>query len=139
MNMITKFFKSMILRTIFFDTIDRLIQPDYTPTIEDALRVRLRSTGIEEATFRFGEDYFRVIDVGGQRSERPKWKSCFDCVTSVLFIAGLSEYDQYLRENESVNKLEESLRLFEDVTNSDIFKEALIILFLNKTDLFEKK
>jgi len=123
----------------FFDSIDRLIQPDYLPTVQDALRVRLRSTGIEESTFRFGEDYFRVLDVGGQRSERTKWKACFDCVTSVLFIAGLSEYDQYLRENESVNRLDESLRLYEDVVNSEIFKDVSVILFLNKTDLLERK
>lgn len=63
----------------------------------DALRVRLRSTGIEEATFKFGDEYFKVMDVGGQRSERTKWKNCFDCVTSVLYVAGLSEYDQVLR------------------------------------------
>jgi guanine nucleotide-binding protein subunit alpha len=60
-------------------------------------------------------------------------------------------------ENEQVNRLMESLHLFEDVTNSDIFKKASVILFLNKTgtqsvvslllqlpmtdspDLFEKK
>lgn len=123
----------------FFDIIDRMIEPNYIPTVQDALRVRLRSTGIEEATFKFGEDYYKVMDVGGQRSERTKWKSCFDCVTSVLYVAGLSEYDQVLRENEQVNRLVESLHLFEDVTNSDIFKKASIILFLNKTDLFEKK
>jgi len=123
----------------FFDIIDRMMEPNYIPTVQDALRVRLRSTGIEEATFKFGEEYFKVMDVGGQRSERTKWKSCFDCVTSVLYVAGLSEYDQVLRENDQVNRLSESLHLFEDVTNSDIFKKASIILFLNKTDLFEKK
>lgn len=123
----------------FFDIIDRMMEPDYIPTVQDALRVRLRSTGIEEATFKFGDEYFKVMDVGGQRSERTKWKNCFDCVTSVLYVAGLSEYDQVLRENEQVNRLAESLHLFEDVTNSDIFKKASIILFLNKTDLFERK
>jgi len=123
----------------FFNSIERMIDPNYNPTVDDALRVRLRSTGIEEATFRFGVDYFKVMDVGGQRSERSKWRSCFDCVSTVLYVAGLSEYDQVLRENEAVNRLQESLHLFEDVNTSIVFKNASIILFLNKTDLFEKK
>lgn len=43
-----------------------------------------------------------------------------------------------LIENEQVNRLAESLHLFEDVTNSDIFKKASIILFLNKTGINRK-
>jgi hypothetical protein len=31
-----------------------MIEPNYIPSVQDALRVRLRSTGIEEATFKFG-------------------------------------------------------------------------------------
>jgi hypothetical protein len=45
----------------FFDNIDRMIEPDYIPTIQDALRVRLRSTGIEEATFKFGTFLYVLV------------------------------------------------------------------------------
>ena len=34
--------------------------------------------------------YFRMVDVGGQRSERRKWIHCFENVTSVIFFAALS-------------------------------------------------
>lgn len=37
---------------------------------------------------------FRMIDVGGQRSERRKWIHCFDNVTSLIFLVAISEYDQ---------------------------------------------
>ncbi len=37
-----------------------------------------------------------VCDVGGQRSERRKWIRLFSDVTSILFVAALSEYDQVL-------------------------------------------
>lgn len=40
-----------------------------------------------------------MVDVGGQRSERKKWIHCFENVTSVIFLAALSEYDQVLFES----------------------------------------
>lgn len=55
----------------FFNQLDRFRDPEgYTPTKQDVLRARVRSTGIEEAEFKFEELKFRMLDVGGQRSER---------------------------------------------------------------------
>lgn len=42
-----------------------------------------------------------MVDVGGQRSERKKWIHCFENVTSIIFLAALSEYDQVLYETKS--------------------------------------
>lgn len=44
-------------------------------------------------------DLCRVVDVGGQRSERRKWISCFDDVRAVLFVCALSGYDMTLFED----------------------------------------
>jgi len=52
---------------------DRVGQPGYTPTDQDILRTRVRSTGIVEETFDVRGQKLRVFDVGGQRSERKKW------------------------------------------------------------------
>lgn len=41
----------------------------------------------------------RVVDVGGQRSERRKWIQCFDDVRAVLFVCALSGYDMTLFED----------------------------------------
>lgn len=43
----------------------------------------------------------RVIDVGGQRSERRKWIHCFDDVKAIIFISAISEFDQVLREDKT--------------------------------------
>ena len=45
--------------------------------------------------------FFRMVDVGGQRSERRKWIHCFENVTSIIFLVALSEYDQILFESEN--------------------------------------
>lgn len=47
----------------------------------------------------------RIVDVGGQKSERRKWIHCFENVTSLIFLASLSEYDQVLEERETIVRL----------------------------------
>lgn len=45
--------------------------------------------------------FHRMVDVGGQRSERRKWIHCFENVTSIMFLVALSEYDQVLVESDN--------------------------------------
>ena len=52
------------------------------------------------------------------RTDRAQRACSFENVTGVLFVAALSEYDQVLYEDESVNRLTESLRLFDEICNS---------------------
>lgn len=54
----------------------------------------LNFVGVVEAIFRFEDIPFRVVDVGGQRSERRKWMHCFEHVDAVLFCVAISEFDQ---------------------------------------------
>lgn len=57
----------------------------------------------------------------------------------LLFLVAIQEFDQTLYEDESVNRLQESLTLFQSVSNSKWFANSSIILFLNKIDLFAAK
>jgi GTPase SAR1 family protein len=113
--------------------------PEFLPSVSDVLQARVRTTGIEEAQFNLIDFEFRMLDVGGQRSERRKWIHCFDCVTAVLFCSSLSEYDQTLREDDTQNRMKESLLLFDEIRNSPWFRTVPFILFLNKIDLFQEK
>jgi len=48
-------------------------------------------------------------------------------------------YDLKLAEDEEMNRMIESMRLFDSICNSKWFVDTSIILFLNKKDLFEEK
>jgi len=123
----------------YFDSIDRIAQADYLPTDQDVLRSRVKTTGITETTFLIGDITYRMFDVGGQRSERKKWIHCFENVTTILFLVAVSEYDQLLLEDDSVNRMQEALTLFDSICNSRWFIRTSIILFLNKIDRFREK
>jgi|UniRef100_A0A7S0J0R0 GTPase SAR1 family protein len=123
--------------TYFLDKVTDLGSPTYKPNDEDILKVRDPTRSIETLEFKVGKAKFRVIDVGGQRMERPKWNLTGD-ITAVLFVCALTEYDQTLREDIKQNRLKESLNLF-DIACNRRYIENPIILFLNKVDLFEKK
>ena len=82
---------------------------------------------------------FRLFDVGGQRSERKKWIHCFEGVTVIIFVVAMSGYDLVLAEDEEMNRMIESMKLFDSICNNMWFVNTSIILFLNKKDLFEHK
>ena len=117
----------------------RITHPDYLPDDQDILRSRARTTGITEITFTVQDVQFRMVDVGGQRSERKKWIHCFQEVTGLIFCVAMSEYDLKLYEDETVNRMHESIMLFDEICNCQWFNETAVILFLNKADLFKEK
>jgi GTPase SAR1 family protein len=123
----------------YLDSIDRISSPGYLPTEQDVLRVRVPTTGIIEYPFDLENIIFRMVDVGGQRSERRKWIHCFENVTSIMFLAALSEYDQVLVESDNENRMEESKALFRTIITYPWFTNSSVILFLNKKDLLEEK
>lgn len=125
--------------TFYFQSINRMFEPDWLPNDQDMLHARLRTTGITETLFELRDLTFRMMDVGGQRSERKKWIHCFEGVQCLLFMASLSGYDQCLVEDVNANQMHEALMLFESLVNGEWFKDKPIILFLNKIDLFREK
>jgi guanine nucleotide-binding protein G(i) subunit alpha len=123
----------------FFSQLSTVTDPNYLPSEQDILHCRARTTGITEISFPVLDVMFRMLDVGGQRSERKKWIHCFQDVTGLIFCVALSEYDLMLYEDESVNRMHESIMLFDEICNCQWFAETAIILFLNKSDLFKQK
>ncbi|XP_017347701.2 guanine nucleotide-binding protein subunit alpha-13b [Ictalurus punctatus] len=123
----------------FLDNLEKLGMPDYLPSQQDILLARRPTKGIHEYDFEIKNVPFKMVDVGGQRSERRRWFECFDSVTSILFLVSSSEFDQVLMEDRLTNRLTESLNIFGTIINNRVFSNVSIILFLNKTDLLEEK
>jgi len=132
-------FQLMDSASYVFENIDRFVVPGFVPTTQDILHLRAKTSGIVETTFVIQETHFRMVDVGGQRNERKKWIHCFEDVTAIIYCVALNEYDMKLFEDEQVNRMKESLELFEEICNSRWFTKTSILLFLNKSDLFKEK
>jgi len=123
----------------FWERAEELCKADYLPSEQDVLRARVRTTGIVQQNFKIKDKKYTMFDVGGQRNERRKWIHCFDNVTAVIFVTAISEFDQVLYEDETTNRMDEALILFDQICNHPSFKKTSMILFLNKRDLFEMK
>ncbi|CAM9353694.1 unnamed protein product [Chrysoparadoxa australica] len=123
----------------YFDNVSRMADPEYEPSEEDVIMTRVRTTGIDTTEFTEHGRSYSIVDVGGQRNERRKWIHCFDNVKAVVYLVGLSGYNQRLFEESSINRLQESMKLFKQVVGNPIFKDTPVFLFLNKKDLFEQQ
>ena len=51
----------------------------------------------------------------------------------------MSEYDETLAEDKSVNRMHESIKLFNTICSIKWFLKSPIVLFLNKKDVFDEK
>jgi GTPase SAR1 family protein len=125
----------------FFDQLDKYPDfggPNWTPSADDCIRARIRSSGVAEEHFKIEGFVFKLFDAGGQRSERRKWIHYFDSVNSVLFMTSLTAYMENLFEDHTQNGLLESLDLFDQICNSKWFRNTPFMVFFNKKDLFEE-
>lgn len=125
--------------SLFMNELDMIEDAKYIPTVEHILWARVRTNGIVEESYKIDGMAFVMFDVGGQRNERKKWIHCFDGVTAVIFVAAISEYDQFLYEDDQMHRMDESILLFDEVCNERAFRGTSLILFLNKNDLFREK
>ncbi|KAI9061527.1 G-alpha-domain-containing protein [Trametes sanguinea] len=111
----------------FLDDIERIAVRNYEPTDDDVVRARLRTLGVQE---------HRLVM---ERSGRAAWFPYFDDANAILFLAPISCFDELLQEDRRVNRLEDSFLLWKAIIQSKLLAKCIIVLFLNKYDLLEKK
>ncbi|XP_035512426.1 guanine nucleotide-binding protein G(i) subunit alpha-like isoform X1 [Morone saxatilis] len=123
----------------YLNDLDRICQPNYVPTQQDVLRTHIKTTGIVETHFTFNDLYFKIFDVGSSRKRNLNWVLSFEGLTSIIFCVALSDYDHVLVADGEMNRMQESMKLFNSICNNKWFTLTFIIVFLNKKDLFEEK
>jgi guanine nucleotide-binding protein G(i) subunit alpha len=140
----------------FFSEAQRIVAEEYVPSIEDILHAAEK--GIEETYFKMDQTSIRVLQVCGQEGERKKWIHLFGSITSIIFYASLSDYDEkaagwseevcllpmltmYVtkRLQTRVTRLAESLARFEADVNSRWFLRTSVILVLSDMSKFRTK
>lgn len=128
----------------FLDSLDRITRIDYMPSDDDILKARLKTLGVTEYRFTMkagnamSHDW-RVYDVGGQRSLRAAWVPFFDDMNAIIFLAPISCFDQVLMEDNTVNRLEDSVLLWKSVVSNQLLAKTNLVLFLNKCDVLKAK
>ncbi|KAH9892429.1 G-protein alpha subunit [Cubamyces lactineus] len=127
----------------FLANIRRIAQPDFLPSNEDILHVRLQTIGVTEHQFdiNLGGTHYNwlLYDVGGARGQRHAWVPYFDDATAIIFLAPISAFDQYLEEDPRTNRIDDSLQLFTAICSNKLLANAALVLMLNKTDLLRQK
>jgi len=129
--------------TYFWDNLDRICQANFLPNHEDILRARVRTAGANSSTIYIDKSYYEFFDVGGQRPERSKWEFVFreNRFNAIIYFVAADEYDVDNEDGDNDrSKLEISRYIFAELVNSDIIDpEIPVVLFLNRSDLFQSR
>ncbi|KAF5351835.1 hypothetical protein D9756_007480 [Leucocoprinus leucothites] len=128
----------------FLNDIDRILSPDYTPTDQDIVRARLRTTGVQEYRFTLDKGTgtardWVMYDVASIRTSKAAWIPYFPDITALIFLAPVSSFNERLLENPKINRLEDTFVLWKTVCSSKLLSNVQLILFMNKTDILARK
>ncbi|KAI8903972.1 guanine nucleotide binding protein, alpha subunit [Gorgonomyces haynaldii] len=106
----------------------------------DILRCRVRTDQITDNIFEFEQKTWHIIDVAGHRDKRSRWAPYFETIlSSVIYVFSCASYCQTMEEDPSVNRLSDSIALFQTIAEHPMIKVQAMIVFFNKYDLIEEK
>ncbi len=121
------------------EDLSRILEPNYTPTNQDILHLRTVTQSVSENVFQINGLNVHFYDVSGLKHHRKQWIPYFTDVTTVLFIVAVSSYDQTLAEDPTINRMADSIVLFEMIVNHPLLVKPDMLIFFNKRDIYEKK
>lgn len=99
----------------------------------------VRTTGVNPTEVAYKGIDLLLTDTAGQQCERRKWLVASDHSSAVFHVISLACFDKVLSEDNSKERLEDSIKFFEKTVNSFWLRSVPFFLFLNKEDLLEKK
>jgi guanine nucleotide-binding protein subunit alpha len=120
------------------DNIDRIGAKDAKANDEDILRSRQRTMQSNQIAFEYKGHDFEVTDVGGQKTSRRRWSQVVENPTAIIYFTSLSDYNVRSFDGEGT-KFQESVDIWKTVVETAAFSHSVLILMLNKYDLFLEK
>ncbi|KAI9773786.1 MAG: guanine nucleotide-binding protein subunit alpha [Geoglossum simile] len=121
----------------YFNSIDRIITPTYSPTDKDILHARVKTTGITEQRFDMGTTTYRIFDA--VYPDKRQLIQYFEQVTAIIFSVDLAESDRVVDQATNTCLLQEDIAQFDAICNSRCFSRTPVILYLNNADCFYDK
>ncbi|KAE9387970.1 G-alpha-domain-containing protein [Gymnopus androsaceus JB14] len=126
----------------FLEDVARITQEDYFPSPDDVLRARVSTIGPEEHRIPMesslengnGKDWI-IYDVGGDRSQRGLSSNILDSLSALL--TDSIAFNQALAEDETVNRLADSMKLWRMICSNPLLASVDLILLLNKIDILD--
>ena len=89
----------------FIPKLESIASESYIPSYDDMLFTRMPTQGVVIEKYIIQGIAFEMYDVAGQRNQRKKWIHCFEGVTSIIFVASLTDYNSKLTEDENTNRM----------------------------------
>jgi hypothetical protein len=84
----------------FFNSIDRIADPDFKPSGEDLIMLYIPTVGVINYVYTVNGRNYSIYDVSGRMLERKKWLGFYDGFDAIIFTLAISEFDQFY-ENET--------------------------------------
>ncbi|KAH9941216.1 G-protein alpha subunit [Epithele typhae] len=128
----------------FLDQALTVADASYEPTVEDILRARLQTAGVEEhrlimeTSAEHGQQWV-FYDVGGSRGQRASWVPFFEDVNAIIFMVSTAGFCEVLAEDRSVNRLADSFNLWKTICSSKLLILVHFMLVLNKMDILKTR
>eukprot|EP01080_Neovahlkampfia_damariscottae_P004451 gene4451-7826_t len=116
--------------------IERICSNNYKLTFNDILHSSRSTLGIVSNQ---SSKTLKILDTGGNRSERKKWKITFQDTNAILFFINTSSFSQKNLEDEITNKSDEEFNTYSEMINEEWISKKPIFLIFNMTDLFKKQ
>ncbi|KER32107.1 hypothetical protein T265_12854, partial [Opisthorchis viverrini] len=123
----------------FIENVDRIIQEDYVPTLQDILVMREPSKAVREMLTTVGSTNLRIVDLGLQTLNLHRHLHYFESVSAVLFLVSLPDCLKRSYDLNRKGELETSVELFETLMCSPHMLKKEFVVFLNKLDLIREK
>ncbi|CAH8562219.1 unnamed protein product [Heterobilharzia americana] len=121
----------------FIKCVDRIIQDDYVPTLQDLLIMKQSSKAVRESLISIGSMNLRTINLGEQSEHLNKRFHYFESVNMIIFFISLEDVYRFTIVQQNKISAHQTFKLFEDIVNSSDLTRKDIIVFLNKIDILK--